>query len=313
VTVGNNATLNGAGTVSGPVNINTNGTLSGTGTYTGLVSVGNGGTLSGTGTLSTVSTVSGSRISPGSSTTPGTLTIGTLGLASGSVLDFEFGPTSDFVNVTTAGGLTINGGAFNLFAAGGVTPLTTNDTYTLLGYTTSFAGSLGNLTIGNPQVGKFYTITDTGTGLIRLTLADATVSEWNGGAANGLWTTGGNWTAGTPNAAGAVAKFGTIPAVATAVAVDGGKTVGGILFDNANSYTLTGGVADTISFSNGVAAASITVASGNHTIAAPLSLSTSGAVGTTAALTTLTISGNISGAQILWRLRAGNHRPHRHE
>jgi fibronectin-binding autotransporter adhesin len=297
VTVGSNAILNGAGTVSGAVNINTNGTLSGAGIYTGLVSVGNGGTLSGAGTLSTVNTVSGSRISPGSNTSPGTLSIGTLGLASGSVLDFEFGLSSDFLNITTAGGLTINGGAFNLFEAGGVTPLTTNGTYSLLGYTTSFAGSLANLSIGNSQVGKFYDITDTGAGLIRLTLADATVSEWNGGAANGLWTTGGNWTAGTPNSAGAVAKFGPIPTTATAVAVNGGKTVGGMLLDNSNGYTLTGGVADTISFSNGVAAGSITVATGNHTIAAPLELSASGVVATTAPLTTLTISGNISGTK----------------
>lgn len=296
VTIGNNATLDGAGTVSGPVNINTNGTLSGTGTYTGLVSIGNGGTLSGTGILSTVNTVSGSRISPGSSSTPGTLSIGTLTLASGSVLDFEFGVGgNDLVNITTAGGLTINGGAFNLFAPGGVTPLTANGDYTLLGYTTNFAGSLANLTIGNSQVGKFYNITDTGTGLIRLKVDDATVSEWNGGAANGLWTTSGNWTAGTPNSAGAVAKFGPIPSAPTTVAVDGGKTVGGILLDNVNGFTLTGGPSDAISFSNGVAAASITVANGNHTIAAPMSLTTSGAVATTAPLTTLTISGNISG------------------
>lgn len=297
VTVGGNATLNGAGTVSGPVTINTNGTLSGNGTYTGLVSIGNGGTLSGTGTLSTVNTTGGSRISPGSNISPGTLSIGALTLAGGSVLDFEFGASSDLVNVTTAGGLTINGGAFNLFETGGVIPLTTNGTYTLLGYTANFAGSLANLTIGNSQVGKFYTVTDTGTGLIRLTLADAAVSEWNGGAANGLWTTSGNWTAGTPNTAGAVAKFGALPTVATSVAVDGGKTVGGILLDNASGYTLTGGAADTISFSNGVAAASITVASGNHTIAAPLSLSSSGAVATTAPLTTLTINGDISGTR----------------
>ncbi|HET6409573.1 MAG TPA: autotransporter-associated beta strand repeat-containing protein [Chthoniobacteraceae bacterium] len=297
VTVGGNAILDGGGTVSGPVNINTNGTLSGAGTYTGIVSVGNGGTLGGTGTLSTVNTVSGSRISPGGGTNPGTLSIGTLTLASGSVLDFEFGAGgNDLLNITNAGGLTINGGAFNLFATGGVTPLTANGTYNLIGYTNSFAGLLANLTVGNSQVGKFYSITDTA-GIIRLTLADAAISEWNGGAANGLWTTSGNWTGGTPNSAGAVAKFGSSPVTATTVAVDGGKTVGGILLDNVNGYTLTGGALDTITFSNGVAAASITVANGNHTIAAPLVLSASGAVATTAPLTTLTISANISGAK----------------
>lgn len=298
VSVGSNATLNGSGALSGAVSVNNGGTLSGNGTYTGLVSVANGGTLSGNATLSTVTTVSGSRISPGSGTTPATLTIGALTLAGGSVLNFEFGGTSDFVHVTGVGGLILNGGTFNLFEAGGIIPLTTNGTYNLLGYTTSFGGTLANLTVGNSQVGKVYSIADNGTGLIRLTLGTTTITEWNGTAGDGLWTSNGNWVGGTaPNGFGAVAKFGSIPVVVTTVAVNGPKTVGGILLDNGAGYLITGGPGDTISLNNGVAAASITVTSGSHAIAVPLVLNASSAVATTATGTVLTISGSITGTK----------------
>ena len=124
----------------------------------------------------------------------------------------------------------------------------------------------------------------------------ATVSEWNGGAGNGLWTTSGNWTAGTPNAPEAVPLFGTIPTSPTSVAVNGAKTVGGITFDNTFSYSITGGATDTITLNNGIAAAGISVLSGNHTIAAPIILA-SNVFASTAAGTTLTFSGDIAGSK----------------
>ena len=290
-----NASLNGSGTVAAQVQVGTGGNVGGTGTFTGTVNLLNSGVLSGNGTLATVNAGSGSRISPGGATAVGTLNIAQLNLAPGALLDFEFGATSDLLNITNPGGLAINGGAFNVFATGGTTPLLTNGNYTLLDYTGSFTGSLNNLSISNSQVGKFYSLAnEAATTSIVLTVADALVTEWNGGAADGKWTTGGNWTAGTPNVPGAVAKFGPIPASATSVAVDGPKTVGGILFDNVASYTVTGGAADTITLNNGVAAATITTATGSHTISAPVVLATS-ANASTAAGTTLTFSGNISG------------------
>jgi len=93
------------------------------------------------------------------------------------------------------GNVTLNGGAFNVFESGGLAPLTTNGTYNLLDYTGGFTGALANLSIANSQVGKFYGLAnDAANTLIKLTVADTTISEWNGGAANGLWTTPGNWT-----------------------------------------------------------------------------------------------------------------------
>jgi fibronectin-binding autotransporter adhesin len=290
-----NSTLNGSGTVEGTVNVGTSGTIASFGTFTGTVNLNNGSVLAGSSSLAVVNANSGSRISPGGANGVGTLSIGVLTLSSGSVLDYELDLVSDLVTITNAGGLALNGGSFNLFSAGGLAPLSANGTYTLFDYTNNFVGSLANLSIANSQIGKFYSLSnDTTTTRILLTVADATITEWNAGAADGKWTTPANWTAGAPNAPGAVAKFGPLPMTPSTIAVDGGKTVGGILFDNGNSYTITGGATDTITMSNGVAAATITVMIGNHTISAPMVLATS-ANAATATGTTLTLNGNISG------------------
>ena len=268
-------TLGAANTYSGATTVNAgtlrvNGSLAG-----GLVTVASGGTLGGTGTINGgISVAANGRITPGASV--GTLTTSTLSLAPGSQLDFEFnGATNDFLNITSAGGFAMNGGALRIYAENTTTPWGTNGTYTLFDYNTNFAGSTANLSLLNPAIGKFYTITDdSGATAITLTVADATLSEWNGATADGLWTTGGNWTAGSPNGAGVVARFGAIPATPTTVAVSGAKTLGGIIFDNANSYSVNGGPADTITLENGIASAAIGIVSGSHTITAPIVLNT---------------------------------------
>ena len=302
VQIGNTGVLNGIGTVNGPVTIGNTGRVNGTLTFTSTVNVQAGGILSGDGNImGSVATAGGARIIPGTSTIAGTLTIASLSLVTGATVDMEFGGSNDAINITGAGGLSIGGGGFNLFDTGLAIPLVTNGSYTLLDYTSSYSGAIGNLSIANAQPGKFYTLADDTTNtIIVLTIGDATVSEWNGAAANGLWTTGGalgNWSASaTPNAPGAVAKFGAIPGAPTTVAVDGGKIVGGIIFDNPNGYTLTGGAADTITLNNGIAAAGLSVNSGSHTVSAPVVLATS-ALTSVANGSTLTLSGDITGAK----------------
>jgi fibronectin-binding autotransporter adhesin len=73
----------------------------------GTVAIANGGRLAGFSTINgTVNTSSGSRISPAGPTAAGTLTIGSLNLLGGAILDFEFGaPGNDLVTVTTPSGL----------------------------------------------------------------------------------------------------------------------------------------------------------------------------------------------------------------
>ncbi len=289
-----NARVDGAGTIMGPVTLGNGGVLASTGTVGGTIAISNGGTLAGTSTVNNlVTAASGGSISPGGPAAPGALAISSLTLGAGSIIDFEPGPGGDAINITMPSGLTINGGGFNILDPDGITPFVTNGSYTLLDYNTSFAGALSNLTILNSQVGKLYNIINDAAGtLIKLSIDDATVTEWNGGAGDNLWTSVGNWTAGVPNGPGAVATFGTM-ATPTAISVNGPQTVGGILFNNANSYSVTG--TDTITLDNGVAAASISILSGNHTVAAPLVL-VSSVNATTESGTTLTISGAISGS-----------------
>lgn len=266
--------------------------------------VANTGTLGGIGTFSGAVTInSGGMLSPATALTAGTITMGSLTLDAGSGLAYEFGGTNDLVAVTNANGLTINGGALSLYATGGVSALTANGIYTLFSYATGFGGALTNLSIANSQAGKTYSVADAG-GTITLTIGTATASEWNGGAADGLWTTAGNWSAGTPNSVGAVATLGVIPVVPTSVAVDGAKTVGSIIFDNVNSYTVTGGAGDSIALENGIAAAAISTVTGNHTISAPIALN--GAANITPGTgTTLTLGGIISGAKTVSYSGAG--------
>lgn len=100
---------------TGAFTVNAGGTLSSSasGLVVSAVEVQSGGTLAGNGTLSgAVNIASGGRLAPGNS--PGTLTVGTLILSSGSQLDFELGqpgtpggPLNDLVNVT--GDLTLAG------------------------------------------------------------------------------------------------------------------------------------------------------------------------------------------------------------
>lgn len=289
-------TLTGANTYTGATTVNAGTLLVNGSLAAGPVTVGAAGTFGGSATVAgVVTTASGSRIVPGGSTVAGTLTVGGITLSSGVAVEFDLGASSDLISVTNPGGLALNGGVFSIFNTGGLTPFSTNGTYPLIDYAGTFAGSISNISIGNAQAGKFYSINnDAGNTVITLTIGDATVSEWNTGS--GAWSVAGNWTGGVPNAPGAVAKFGAVPTSPTTVTVDGAKTVGGIVFDNTNSYTLVGAAGDTITLSNGIATAGITVTSGSHVVAAPVALATDTLV-STAAGTTLRLSGNVSGSK----------------
>jgi autotransporter-associated beta strand protein len=299
-------TLSNPNSYTGTTTVTTGGLIVNSTLNSATVNVGAAGTLGGIGTLSGTVNATGA-LSPATATTAGTLTIGTLTLNAGSSLTYEFGGTSDLISVTAASGLTINGAALSLFAAGGVTPLTADGTYTLFNYDTSIGGSTANLSVANPQLNKFYQVNDNfvgPAGTITITLTTTTTSEWNGGALDGRWTTPGNWTAGTPNSPGSVATLGTIPVISTSIAVDGAKAIGTLIFDSANAYTVTGGVADTITFTNGIAAGIINITNGSHIISAPVVLSSNLSV-TPATGTALTISGLISGSKGITKNGAG--------
>jgi len=290
--------LTGAQNYSGSTQVNA-GLLQVTGTLAGsTVTVSGTGALGGTGTISSPVTIgNGGLLAPATATTTGKITFSSLTLAAGSALALELGVVArDQIEITTAGGLTIDGGALSLYADGGVNALTTNGTYTLFTYSGSFAGSLNNLSVANSAPGKAYSVADV-SGTIALTIGTATTSAWTAGAGDGVWGTVGNWDNTIPPATfGSVASFGAGPLTASVITLDGSKTVGSIIFDNANGYTLTGGLTDAVILDNGIAAGAIGIVSGNHAINVPITLNGAAAF-TTATGTTLSIGGAITGAR----------------
>ncbi len=230
-----------------------------------------GGTLSGSGAMNGPLTVRSSAvISPGSSI--GTITLTALTLDTGASLSMELAApgTGDRVNVTNTDALNLAGAtAINLLDAGGIGA----GSYTLIDYAGSFSGSFGNLSIASLPVGLSGTlsINSENTSIDVNITGVVGPSQWalTGG---GDWHDPASWTGAIPSAPGDVANFlGRITAPST---INAGPpvSVGAIRFDNANSYTISGGHGITIQMAQANEVADITVYSGSHVIASNLAL-----------------------------------------
>ena len=280
-------TLSGANTYTGGTTV-TNGTLlvnngSGSGTASGTVNVNLGGTLGGTGAISgTVNVNNGGIVAPGASGV-GTLTVGSLTMNSGSTYNIGFSstPANSQIVVTTSSGLTVNGGAFNLYQAGGTSPWTTAGTYNLIQFSgtapsldsTWTTASGANPHVANAQSGYLYSFGTSG-GWLQVTITvGATIGTWNVDS-DGNWSVAGNWTgAGSlpPHAAGDAATLGVGSAFRT-VTLNAAETVGGISFTNPNSFAIAN-AGNTLTLDNKGADANLSVLAGtSNVIQSPVSL-----------------------------------------
>ncbi|PKQ00447.1 MAG: hypothetical protein CVT74_03900 [Alphaproteobacteria bacterium HGW-Alphaproteobacteria-13] len=216
------------------------------------LTVQSGATLAGGGSLRNVAISNGGILAPGNS--PGVLSMASLTLNNGSLLDFELGApgvaaASDRIDVS--GGLTLDG-ILNVTDAGGFG----NGVYTLINYGTLVADN--GLTVGTAPAGHAYTV-NAGTGTASaVTLEVATEASganqyWDGtnsahgntqygrggagvwNAANSNWTNAG----GTANAAWGD-QFAIFYNGTGDVTVEGEQNVTGLQFA-ADGYRLVAG------------------------------------------------------------------------
>ncbi len=313
------ATLTLSGTMSsaGAVTVN-NGMLRFNGNKTGAGAIAvNLGTLAGTGTALGVTTVSGTaRLAPGDSSAPtgiGTLKLGSLtltggnGSTTGAILDFEFGAGNDKVVLDTSGVLTLNNGIrLNLYNDKALTAFSTNGTYTLFD---ASAGTVSGFSAGssfvvqNPVAGRSYSFLST-SGTVQMVIDTIVTPNYWALDSNSSWNTASNWSQNLiPNFQRALANFG--PGISgTAgtpftgphtVTLDGVQTVGQIIFNDVNSFTITSGSGGSLVLDNSAVPSAITVTTGTHSISAPIAVSAQGLGVDVASGQLVTLSNTVSG------------------
>ena len=274
--------LQGANTYTGGTTVS-NGLLSvinttGSGTGTGGVTVTSGGTLEGTGIITGVVTnLSGGIVVPGAlasgNGTIGTLTVGGLNFNPGALLNFAFysTPANDHLVVSTPGGLTLNGGAVNLYQSGGTIAYITPGTYNLIQYTGAIGGtgldstwttlSAGNPHVANAQAGLAYAFNTSG-GWLNVTISIAgVVASWTNDV-NGNWSDATKWSSNpnVPHSPSDSATFGAGSTVRT-VTLDANETVGGIFLTNSHSFVIAN-AGKTLTLDNQGGGAAISVGAG---------------------------------------------------
>ncbi|HUO10822.1 MAG TPA: autotransporter-associated beta strand repeat-containing protein [Phycisphaerae bacterium] len=294
-TGGGNLTLGGNNSYSGNTTVSAGSLFvnntAGSGTGTGSVTV-NTATLGGSGTITGDVTInSGSHLAPGNNNV-GTLNLGNVTLASGSILDFDFNTAANsLANLT--GSLTINGGGINLYTEGTTNAFDTNGTYNLFQFAGSVPGNFNTLQILNGVAGVTYTL---GSTAHDITL---TISGGSGGVgwavdAGGSWGTSSNWSGGIPS--GNTAVFPNVLSAPRTVTLDGSRTVTGLSFNSPFGYTVAQGSGGSLILDNGSGNVSVTDFAGPHTISAPVVLNSTTNITTTNMADTLTFSGVVSGA-----------------
>ena len=320
------ATSNNLIATSSTISVGPSGTLDVTGLPSSTITLG-AQTLTGSGSVngsvlnSAVSTIAPGTIVAGSSQS-GTLTVGNLSLASGSTLNFGLSSANlasgslTGADLISTGLLTMpsSGAIAQFFVPGTSNQFTGTGLYDLVHYT-SLSGSINNttMTVGNGNGAFSYTFGTSNNYLTVNIIQLAVAATWNDGNIvpnqnPGLWSNSANWLGGTPGGnVGDTATFGSTTsapssgAPITSVSLDEARTLGGITFNNSNSYTISDAASFVLTMDNGATnPATIHDQSGSHQINVPVALAeASTALATVVtvdnAADTLTMSGPISG------------------
>ncbi len=289
-----------ANTYEGGTSI-TNGVLqvrnsSGSATGTGAVTVGSGGTLQGSATAGmgiitgSVTVENGGNLLASSVISAGSaLTLaGGLTLNAGSLSTFQLGASTSTPVVNLTGGL------FTIPGASIIDIINTGSmgigTYHLFDYTGT-APTFANLSLAESSTGLFSFVLQNNDGAIDLLVSEL-ANHWTG-ATNSAWGTLSNWSNTVPNAEGEEAIFSS---GLSTVTIDGDKTVGSLVFNNAaTAFTINASSGALIlnEVSNGNAV--IQVLAGTSGISAPVVLADN-LHAVIASGTSLDLSGAISGS-----------------
>ncbi len=297
-------TLSGANTYTGGTTImagtirvmNTAGSATGTGT----VSVNAGTTLEGIGAIGGPLVVSGT-LNPGDGTTTGVLTVNntlTLNSTANSVLGIvsstEYDSVAGLTDVTFGGTLTVQSIGSPTWAQGQV--------FNLFNFTGMASGSFSSITLPELPEGMSWKMFGSqpfnyASGTIQIASPDLGTRTWLGGGVNSNLGTAANW-GGSPLSDGESIAFGSEGIGSPNPVNESPRTVGAIAFAT-TGYDLGGSAkltaAGPISADAGVAAA----------ISAPVELVAPGGPVSAAAGATLTLAGEVSGAQGLSKSGTG--------
>ena len=302
---------------SGSINSSTSVSVASNATFNVLSSgftVSLGHKLTGAGTVAggLVTLASGGILNPGDNATAGTMAINNgLTLSGGETNNYYFDTvqgTNDLIIVNPSGGLTVNGGVFNLYLTNSTTPFSTLGTYNLIQYSGSIGGtgldstwttvSANNPHIANPQAGLVYSFGTAGIYLQVTIGISASTVFWNVDA-SASWNNTADWTTATiPNAAGATASLGGGGTPTTAfrnVTLDGNQIIGSLNLNSANSFEVDQGSSGTLTLNNSANTAQINVLAGtSNVVTAPIAL-VAGVTVNASSSTAVALNGNISG------------------
>ena len=299
-------TLTGSSTYRGVTTIN-GGLLAVNGSLrsSGSVAVNNTGILGGTGSVGNVVVNAGGTVEPGTGG-EGTLSLTSLSLSTGSVLDYVLGTgTGHDGFLAVSGGVSLPGGGVTLNLTDG--GFLTVGTYHLMSYGSLSGTPSTAFTVGvtPPSVAgdHFSFQTETGsTNYLDLVILASTTSGMWVAPGSGSWATGSNWeNSFIPTKEGDTATFGTsIGSNAATVTLDGNRTLSGLTFNNTlgGSYLIASTDGSTLTLDNGLSAVSLNNNGGNHVISAPVTINSNVAV-SAAPGSSLTLSGGFSGNSAL--------------